>query len=88
MHAGSDPRHRPVPRIEHTGAFVSDHCLAPGEWRTSTSSNYGSCVEVRFVADSVHVRNSRDPEGPILVFTMPEWEAFLAGVTAREFDTP
>jgi len=36
--------------------------------------------------DEVLVRNSRDPEGPILSFTKAEWDAFGAGMKAGEFD--
>ena len=60
----------------------------PHPWRKSTKSAYGSCVEVRFVAGRVHVRNSHHPDGPILVFTNREWDAFLAGANEREFDSP
>jgi hypothetical protein len=60
----------------------------PHLWRRSTKSTYGSCVEVRFVAGTVEVRNSEHPGGPILVFTSQEWDAFLAGANEREFDSP
>jgi hypothetical protein len=45
----------------------------------------GSCVEVAS-ADIVLVRDSKDPEGPVLTFTRAEWEAFIQGVKAGEFD--
>lgn len=32
------------------------------------------------------MRNSRDPQGPALVYTPEEIEAFLAGVKRGEFD--
>jgi uncharacterized protein DUF397 len=32
------------------------------------------------------VRDSKDREGPALVFTPGEWRAFLDGVRASEFD--
>jgi hypothetical protein len=67
---------------------VPDHHPAAHVWRRSTKSVYGSCVEVRFVGEDVHLRNSRDPEGPILVFTPAEWDAFLAGAEEHEFDRP
>ena len=57
-------------------------------WRRSSRSQYNSCVEVRFVGDRVPLRNSRDPDGPVLVFTAPEWDAFVAGVKLGEFDRP
>ena len=46
----------------------------------------GNCVEVTFVTDgTVAVRNSRHPAGPALVFSAPEWAAFVAGVRDGEF---
>ena len=58
-----------------------------GYWRRSTvSGQTGECVEVSFAGEAVLVRNSRQPDGPQLSFTLPEWAAFLAGVTNGEFD--
>jgi len=34
----------------------------------------------------VTVRDSRDPEGTTLVFTVREWEAFVGGAKDGEFD--
>ena len=55
-------------------------------WLKSSASDPNSCVEVRFIEDAVQVRDSKDPEGPVLTFTNLEWEAFLAGVRFQEFD--
>jgi hypothetical protein len=57
-------------------------------WRKSSysSGNGGACVEVaRNLPDVVAVRDSKNPEGPALVFTPQEWRAFLDGVRADEF---
>jgi hypothetical protein len=54
-------------------------------WVKSSFSANGQCVEVSF-GEGVRVRNSRDPGGPVLAFTGPEWVAFVAGVRAGEFD--
>ena len=54
-------------------------------WHKSTASDVGSCVEARILNDSVQVRNSREPFGPILSFTFEEWRAFLEGATRGEF---
>lgn len=60
----------------------------PGHgWRKSSASGTGNCVEVR-CGDTVRVRDSKDPSGPVLTFTLAEWSAFLAGVRAGEFDGP
>lgn len=48
-------------------------------WRKSSrSSGGGNCVEVAFASDgAVGVRDSRDPTGPILIFSSSEWTAFV-----------
>ena len=38
------------------------------------------------IGDVIAVRDSKDPAGPKLAFTAPEWEAFTAGVRDGEFD--
>jgi hypothetical protein len=46
----------------------------------------GNCAEVAFLADGqVAMRNSRHPDGPVLVFTRAEWDAFLSGASDGEF---
>jgi hypothetical protein len=47
-----------------------------------------NCVEVGHCDCGVKVRDSKDPDGPVLNFTPDEWTAFLAGVRNREFDLP
>lgn len=61
--------------------------LSRAHWRTSShSSGNGACVEVAEIGDIIAVRDSKDPGGPKLAFTAPEWEAFTAGVRGGEFD--
>jgi Domain of unknown function (DUF397) len=49
----------------------------------------GNCVEVAFLADGqVAVRNSRHADGPALLFTSAEWDAFLRGACDGEFEQP
>lgn len=55
-------------------------------WRKSSLSGEESCVEVRYVHGLVEVRNSREPTGPTLTFTLREWQCFTAGVALLEFD--
>jgi hypothetical protein len=38
--------------------------------------------------DVVLVRNSKDPNGPVLRFTRAEWEAFVGGVEDGDFHLP
>jgi hypothetical protein len=57
------------------------------EWRKSTLSTTNGCVEVAVVGDRIAVRDSKQRgHGPVLEFTTVEWEAFLGGVRAGEFD--
>ena len=63
--------------------------LSPdGAWRKARRSvNNGACVEVAGLAEDMRVRDSRNPSGPVLAFTVAEWEAFVGGVRKGEFDT-
>ncbi|NEY36641.1 DUF397 domain-containing protein [Streptomyces sp. PRKS01-65] len=56
-------------------------------WMKSRHSNAeGNCVEVAPVEGGIAMRNSRDPDGPALVYTAAELRAFLAGAKDGEFD--
>ncbi|GAA0934528.1 DUF397 domain-containing protein [Pseudonocardia zijingensis] len=57
-------------------------------WRKSSASNpSGDCIEVAALdSGAVAVRNSRDPQGPALVYTRAEIAAFIAGAKDGEFD--
>ncbi|GAA5033923.1 hypothetical protein GCM10023258_34190 [Terrabacter aeriphilus] len=58
-------------------------------WRKSSYSGAnGDCVEIAMTPEGVGVRDSEDPSGPVLSFTHRQWECFLAGVRAGEFDPP
>lgn len=61
--------------------------LPVSRWVKSSYSTVGNCVELAQLPNgSVAVRNSTDPEGPALVYTKAEIEAFLRGAAAGEFD--
>ena len=56
-------------------------------WRKAQrSTTNGSCVEIASVAGKIAVRDSKDPSGPILVYTPAELSAFLDGAKKGEFD--
>lgn len=55
-------------------------------WRkASGSASNGSCVEVAPIEGGVAVRDSKDPDGPILQYTDAEWLVFLNAVKNGEF---
>lgn len=57
-------------------------------WQKSGRSNpSGNCVEIASLPDGgIAVRNSRDPEGPALIYTVDELAAFIAGARDGDFD--
>jgi len=71
--------------IEVKGLRVN---LANAAWQKSTRSGPYSdnCVEVAFVDDAIAMRDSKHPEGPVLIFTQAEWDAFVLGAKDGEFD--
>jgi hypothetical protein len=54
--------------------------------KSSYSSTNGSCVETATPGTGVWVRDSKDKDGPVLKFTDAEWDAFVKGVKAGEFN--
>ncbi len=49
-------------------------------WRRSTRCEGGQCVEVAQSGAAVVVRDSKDPDGPTLAFSLEEWSGFLNGL--------
>jgi hypothetical protein len=48
-------------------------------WRKSTRSvAAGECVEVAFLPEAVAVRDSKDPDGPMLRVDARTWREFVA----------
>ena len=61
--------------------------LLTEQWKKSPrSSTNGSCVEARIYEGNVQVRNSNNPDGPVVTFTPIEWNAFVPSVKDGEFD--
>ncbi|GAA4595786.1 DUF397 domain-containing protein [Planotetraspora phitsanulokensis] len=62
--------------------------LTGAVWRKAVRSNTvgNQCVEVALLSQGVAVRDSKNPEGPNLMFTAGEWDAFVDGVKGGEFD--
>jgi hypothetical protein len=69
------------------GSDASTTTVVPDGWiKASESDSASNCVEVFFDGDMIRIRDSKDREGPQLVFTIPEFEAFKHGVRHGEFD--
>ncbi|WP_128379086.1 DUF397 domain-containing protein [Streptomyces cavernae] len=57
--------------------------LRTAPWRTSSYSNAegGECVEVADgLPDVVPVRDSKNPDGPVVVVSAGAWRAFIGGI--------
>jgi Domain of unknown function (DUF397) len=62
-------------------------------WRKANRSmNHGACVEVATGAvssrGSVVMRDSQDPEGPVLGYSGSAWRFFVTAVKASNFKAP
>lgn len=73
------------------GACVEVASMVPvpsSEWRKSSKSDNtgGQCVEVADVVSAVAVRDSKDPDGPKLVFECAAWQAFADRVKGGSLD--
>ncbi|MGD0700188.1 MAG: DUF397 domain-containing protein [Trebonia sp.] len=67
---------------------LNDEELAGLSWIKANFSNHnGACVELAATSDKVAIRDSKDPGGPILVYTPIEFRAFLDGARNGEFDS-
>jgi Domain of unknown function (DUF397) len=59
--------------------------VTPGGWRKSSHSGSAGteCVEVARADRMTAVRDSKNPDGPVLCFTQSEWDAFISGIKRR-----
>ncbi|WP_160573591.1 DUF397 domain-containing protein [Actinomadura physcomitrii] len=70
---------------ESDAAYVDTSMV---QWRKSSRSTDtgGQCVEVASLAPDVGVRDSKDTDGPALVFSVGEWRAFARRVKSGGHD--
>jgi hypothetical protein len=54
--------------------------------KAQASSHNGQCVEIASTAGKIALRDSKDPDGPILIYTPTEFRTFLKGARNGEFD--
>lgn len=59
----------------------------PLKWRKSSKCDTGTCVEMAVTVEgSVAVRDSKDPDGPVLRFTQSEWRGFMGVIRGNGYD--
>jgi len=73
------PAASPWRKSSHSNA--EGHRVEVAVWRKSTHSNaMGNCVEAGNGPGVVAVRDSKNPDGPVLAFTPDAWRSFLDAV--------
>ena len=56
-------------------------------WRKSSRCGNATCVEVAKVDDQYLIRDSKNPDGPVLRCTRERWASFIAGLRGDEFQS-
>lgn len=75
--------------VEVAAWYKSNHsneqgnCVEVSAWRKSShSDDQGHCVEVADSTTLIAIRDSKNPDGPVLTFTPADWRAFLRSIRA------
>jgi hypothetical protein len=63
---------------------VADFRESCSTWRKSTASNSGGCVEVAVADESVLIRDSVNPDGPVLKVSTAAWSVFLTSLAESD----
>ena len=64
----------------------SEPSLLDIPWRTAVKSGATNCVQVARRNGVIMIADSKHPGGPILSYTLQEFDAFLDGAKKGEFD--
>lgn len=59
-------------------------CGTPANWRKSSFSQNGDCIEVACTRNDIFVRDSKGSLGAVLKFGYFEWNLFIAAMKSRE----
>ncbi|MFE2215941.1 DUF397 domain-containing protein [Streptomyces canus] len=61
--------------------------MQPIHWRKSTYSGDGSnCVEIAMTPTTIHIRDSKNTEGPFLAFPSFTWASFVSHTASAGSD--
>lgn len=55
-------------------------------WRKATYSGQGNCVEVAPSGNLIAVRDSKNVDGPVLLYSRAAWRRFILDLKARPSD--
>lgn len=66
---------------------MSSYSMTESEiWRKASFCAAGECVEVSKQGDLILLRDSKDPQGGVLSYSVDEFRSFAQGIRAGEFD--
>jgi len=65
--------------VKSSYSFSNSNCVE-ARWAKSSYSTGGDCAEVRDNEGRVLLRDSKDPDGPVLSFAAARWAEFIAAV--------
>lgn len=70
-------------------SFANGNCAEVTAWRKSSHSiANGDCAEVGQDGAVVGVRDSKDKNGPVMIFSDAEWNDFLYGIRQNAYLVP
>ncbi|MGO8957321.1 MAG: DUF397 domain-containing protein [Streptosporangiaceae bacterium] len=55
-------------------------------WRVARHCEAGSCVRIAQQDDMVFVGDTKNPDGPVLAYSLAEWQTFAEGIKRGDFD--
>jgi hypothetical protein len=68
-----------VRAVTEMGAVMAD--TESSLWRKSSLCDSNACIEVARREPLVAVRDGKDPAGPVLIFSVEQWDAFILAVS-------
>ena len=67
---------------------LSQDELGELKWRKAKRSKAnGACTEVALAAGTIIIRDSKDPQGPVLYYSPESWRSFIGETRMGRFDT-
>ncbi len=71
-----------TPNEWHRSSYCANGACIDVRWTRSSHCMANSCVEVATDTDRIHVRDSKQDDGPVLTFDPAAWRAFIDAVKA------
>ena len=90
-HMTTNQRVRQLPKPDTVTEEATIHMLSYGMkdaegWRRASFCSAGECIEVAKRDGMIVLRDSKDPRGGVLAYSVDEFRAFARGIRAGEFD--